>query len=214
MLYVQQSLFGGGRAPDVDATFDGIVRTELAGGAWVDHLGGWLVAPDDVFAALAENLPWRHKMVTMYGRRLPEPRLSSWWRAADGPEPLPVLATMRTALCARYGVAFDSIGFNLYRNGNDSVAWHGDTKGPPVPEPVVAIVSVGEPRQLRLRPRHTCRVDTPAPGARTAAFGHELGHGDLFVMGGTCQREWEHAVPKVRRAGARMSITYRHSGVY
>ena len=135
----------------------------------------------------------------MYERRLPEPRLTWWWTTAGGPEPLPVLAEARGALSDRYGEAFDSIGCNLYRHGADSVAWHGDRHRHTVVNPIVAIVSVGAPRPLRLRRRG---------GGRAMSF--DLGRGDLFVMGGACQHEWEHSVPKVRQAEPRLSITFRH----
>ena len=116
------------------------------------------------------------------------------------PEPLPVLGEIRSLLSNRYDEEFDSIGFNLYRDGNDSVAWHGDRHRHVVVDPVVAIVSVGEPRPLRLRSRG---------GGPSLAW--RLGDGDLFVMGGACQHDWEHTVPKVRHAGPRMSITFRHA---
>ena len=94
---------------------------------------------------------------------------------------------MRRVLSTRYAEAFDSIGFNCYRHGEDSVAWHGDRHRHTIDDPVVAIVSVGAPRPLRLRPRG---------GGRARSF--DLGRGDLFVMGGACQHDWEHCVPKVR----------------
>jgi alkylated DNA repair dioxygenase AlkB len=111
----------------------------------------------------------------------------------------PIIEAMRTALSARYGVTFTSCGCNLYRDGHDSVAWHGDRIRKEVVDPRVAIVSVGEPRKLLLR---------PVGGGGSRAF--RLGHGDLFVMGGSSQRTWQHSVPKVAAAGPRMSITFRH----
>ena len=119
--------------------------------------------------------------------------------AGGRPEPMPILREIRLLLADRYGEPFDSIGFNLYRNGSDSVAWHGDRHRHVVNNPVIAILSVGAPRPLKLRPR-----------GGGASLSWPLGHGDLFVMGGACQHEWEHTVPKVRgTAGARLSITFR-----
>ncbi|MGZ6140748.1 MAG: alpha-ketoglutarate-dependent dioxygenase AlkB, partial [Myxococcaceae bacterium] len=66
-------------------------------------------------------------------------------------------------------------------------------------DPIVALVSLGEPRKLLLRPRG---------GGPSRSF--PLGHGDLLVTGGNAQRTWEHAVPKVARAGPRISIAFRH----
>src|SRR5262249_51308364 len=122
------------------------------------------------------------------------------WRAGGGrPLEPAVLDEMRTALSERYGVLFDSAGFNFYRDGQDSVAWHRDKIPQHIPQPVVALVSLGEPRRFLLRPRG---------GGRSRPF--PLGHGDLLVTGGQTQRTWEHAVLKVAHAGPRISVAFRH----
>ncbi len=198
-MFLQPSLWSVG-----EPALDGmalIERIDLDERSWIDHAPGWLLGSDTVFDTLRLELPWRQRRgVPMYERLVDEPRLTSWWRANAGrPEPLPVLGELRRELSARYSVTFDSIGFNLYRDHADSVAWHGDRHRHHVVDPVVAIVSVGEPRPLRLRPR-----------GGGASRSWDLGHGDLFVMGGACQHDWEHCVPKVRHAGPRLSITYRH----
>jgi alkylated DNA repair dioxygenase AlkB len=197
-LHLQGSLFGT-TEPNVDEAFNGLRRIDLDARSWLDHLPGWLAGEQTVFDHLLENLAWRQRTVTMWERRLPEPRLTSWWTPEQGPEALPILATMRRVLSARYAEAFDSIGFNCYRHGEDSVAWHGDRHRRTIDDPIVAIVSVGAPRPLRIRPRG---------GGTARSF--DLGRGDLFVMGGACQHDWEHGVPKVRTAEPRISITYRH----
>jgi alkylated DNA repair dioxygenase AlkB len=116
----------------------------------------------------------------------------------DGPGH-PLLARMREALTARYGERFERIGLALYRDGNDSVAWHGDYVARELPEAVVATVSLGEPRRFLLR---------PAAGGPSRAY--QLGRGDLIVMGGTCQRTWRHAIPKVSGvAGPRVVVMFR-----
>jgi alkylated DNA repair dioxygenase AlkB len=197
-LHLQGSLLGLGE-PAIDPSFAGLHHIRLDDRTWLDHLPGWLSGDEQVFDQLYHELPWDQRMVTMYDRRLPEPRLTAWWVPSHGPEALPVLAEIRRVLSARYGEAFDSIGYNCYRDGADSVAWHGDRHRETVDDPIVAIVSVGAPRPLRLRPR---------AGGRALSF--DLGRGDLFVMGGACQHDWEHAVPKVRHAEPRISITFRH----
>ncbi len=197
-MYLQGSLLGLGE-PAIDPDFAGIRRIALDDACWLDHLPGWLTGDEVVFDHLHNELSWSHRTVTMYDRRLPEPRLTSWWTPAQGPEPHPVLGEIRSLLSARYGETFDSIGFNCYRDGADSVAWHGDRHRHTVHDPVVVILSVGARRPFRLRPRG---------GGRSRSF--ELGRGDLFVMGGACQHDWEHTVPKVRAAEPRISITYRH----
>ena len=183
----------------MDTSFGGLRRRRLDDRTWIDHAPGWLAGHEEVFARLFHDVDWQHRTVTMYDRRVAEPRLTSWWVPSDGPELLPVLGVARAVLSTRYAESFDSIGFNCYRTGDDSVAWHGDRHRHTVDDPVVAILSVGTPRPLRLRPRG---------GGRSMSF--DLGHGDLFVMGGACQHDWEHCVPKVRHAPPRISITFRH----
>jgi alkylated DNA repair dioxygenase AlkB len=199
-LQWQASLFGDEPAT-FDPTFAGLRRHQLDQHSWVDHQSDWLRGSDTVFAALASSLPWRQREVTMWDRLLPEPRLTHWWDGADGSvAPLPVLAEIRDALTARYGRHFDSVGFNLYRDGRDSVAWHGDRERYTHEQPVVVIVSTGAARNLMLRPR-----------GGGPSVGFRIGHGDLLVMGGACQHDWEHCVPKVAHAdGPRLSIMFRH----
>lgn len=203
---VQGSLFGI-EQPRIGA-LEGAERIELAGGAWVDVLPGWLAGSDVVFQELVDRLIWRQHTVPMYDRLLPEPRLTAWWSSTTGPEPLPVLAVARDALGRYYGRPFSSIGFNLYRDGRDSVAWHGDRLIDRA-DAQVAILSVGQPRVLQLRPAPGCAASA---GARSMSFA--LGEGALLVMGGTCQATWQHSIPKTsRHAGARMSITFRHDSL-
>jgi alkylated DNA repair dioxygenase AlkB len=182
-------------------------RTPLRHGAWIDIRPGWLLGADALFQRLADFVPWRAERRKMYDRVVEVPRLLSFYD--DGDElPDPALASARTALNAHYaaelGEEFRTAGLCLYRDGRDSVAWHGDTIGRgATQDTMVAIISVGAPRALLLRPR-----------GGGVALRHELGHGDLLVMGGSCQRTWEHAVPKTARpAGPRISIQFRPVGV-
>ena len=196
----QRTLFGSVE-PHFDATLAAVARLALDDTTWVDVAPGWLEGADRVFDELVAELPFRQRRgIKMYDRIVDEPRLSAWWSVASGdPEPLPLLRDIRLLLADHYGEPFDSIGFNLYRDGDDSVAWHGDRHRHVVTNPVIAIVSVGAPRPLKLRPR-----------GGGSSLSWPLGNGDLFVMGGACQHDWEHTVPKVRVShGPRLSITFR-----
>jgi len=195
---VQPTLFD--LAPlDLDRTFSRLERIALDATAWVDLVPGWVTGSDVLFRALLETLPWKQRTRYLYDQDRIEPRLTAGWHVDDGPLEPPILEEMRSALSARYGVELGSAGFNLYRDGQDSVAWHRDTIAKRIKDPIVALVSLGEPRRLLLRPRG---------GGTSRAF--PLGHGDLLVTGGDAQRTWEHAVPKVAHAGPRISIAFRH----
>ncbi|MFI6322890.1 alpha-ketoglutarate-dependent dioxygenase AlkB [Nonomuraea sp. NPDC050556] len=175
-------------------------RTDLARGAWIDVRPGWFAGADALFDRLMAAVPWRAERRKMYDRVVDVPRLTKFY---DEGEPLPDrgLEEARDALNAHYGGdPLCTAGLCLYRDGRDSVAWHGDTIGRgAVEDTMVAILSVGTPRTLLLRPR-----------GGGVSLRHELGHGDLLVMGGSCQRTWEHAIPKTARpTGPRISIQFR-----
>jgi alkylated DNA repair dioxygenase AlkB len=186
---------------------DDAERTTLTRGAWVDCRRNWLPGADDVFATLVADVPWRAERRQMYDRVVDVPRLVHTYAAGE-PLPHPTLEKARSALSAHYqpvlGEPFVTAGCCYYRDGRDSVAWHGDTIGRGrTHDTLVAIVSLGDPRRLALRPRG---------GGESLSF--ELGHGDLLVMGGSCQRTWEHAVPKVAHAGPRISVQFRPLNVF
>lgn len=195
----QASLLGAGVEPSCDPSFDGARRRFLGAGAWVDLAYGWVQGADALFERLLTSAPWSTRERPMYDRVVAEPRLStgSW---ASPPAPCGELAD---ALGARYGIDLSAVSANLYRDGRDSVAWHGDTLGRHRDRTVVAIVSLGEPRRLLLRPKG---------GGPSVRF--TPGHGDLLVMGGTCQHTWDHAVPKCAAAGSRISLMFREPGVF
>ncbi|MEV4445354.1 alpha-ketoglutarate-dependent dioxygenase AlkB [Streptomyces mirabilis] len=182
-------------------------RTVLGDGAWIDLMPGWLSGADALFARLVDEVPWRAERRQMYEHVVDVPRLLAYYRAGDA-LPHPILDEARQALSAHYarelGEPFTTAGLCYYRDGRDSVAWHGDRIGRGAREDtMVAILSVGAPRDLLLRPRR---------GGETVR--RPLGHGDLIVMGGSCQRTWEHAIPKTARAaGPRISVQFRPDGV-
>ena len=188
--------------------FSGIERTELSRGAWIDVKRTWLPQADEVFATLVRDVPWRAERRQMYDRVVDVPRLTHTYMIGEE-LPHPVLTEARDALTAHYeselGEPFRTAGCCYYRDGRDSVAWHGDTIGRGrTTDTMVAIVSLGDPRRLHLRPR--------VGGAETIQV--EMGHGDLVVMGGSCQRTWEHSVPKVAHAGPRISVQFRPLNVF
>ena len=175
-------------------------RTPLTRGAWVDVQHGWLAGSAPVFERLLSGVPWREQRRRMYDKTVDVPRLLCFFGEGDA-LPAPVLTRARDLLNAHYAdEPFVTAGMCLYRDGRDSVAWHGDTIGRGATQDVlVAIVSLGAPRPLVLRPRG---------GGSSLRF--ELGHGDLVVMGGSCQRTWEHAIPKTaHQVGPRISVQFR-----
>ena len=206
---VQESLLDMSDEPVLGPLGGSVRRTRLSGGAWVDVRRGWLTGSGEVFGRLLDSVPWRAEKRQMYDRVVAVPRLLCFY-GEDEVLPDPVLTAARSALDAHYraelGEPFRTAGLCLYRDGRDSVAWHGDTIGRGSREDtMVAILSLGTPRPLALRPRGG---GSPVVGGRALRF--EVGHGDLLVKGGSCQRTWEHAVPKTSQAvGPRISVQFR-----
>lgn len=191
----QLGLFGKGAA-SFDGSFADAERTFLPREAWFDYVPGWLRGHEEVFDALVESMRWRQEQREMYDRTVDVPRLYAL--VPNDGEGHPALSAMRQALSTRYAEPFTRISLGYYRNGGDSVAWHGDYVARRLPTALVATVSVGAPRRFLLR---------PTGGGRSLSLA--LGFGDLLVMGGTCQRTWQHSVPKVKRAAPRIAIMFR-----
>ena len=231
----QTSLFGDGPVAG-DPAFATLHRTHLDDDSWVDYAPGWLAGSDELFALLLTRGDWRQRERWMYEKTVAEPRLTAGFSARQPPgvgaaavsdlrmvpgervDDLvpggdrgtgrddagtpPALAAVCDLLGERYGVDFDSIWVNLYRDGADSVAWHGDRNGRTQENPFVVTISLGGRRLFQLRPK----------GTTTVTHRFRPGLGDLLVMGGACQHDWEHCVPKTRRpVQPRMSVTIRHS---
>ena len=182
-------------------------RTPLTRGAWVDVRPGFVTGADELFARLtlggSAGVDWQAERRVMWEREVDTPRLLRFYRAEER-WPDDVLRTAQQVLSEYYlpelGEPFTTAGMCLYRDGRDSVAWHGDKDGRSRTEDtMVAIVSIGAPRTLAMR---------PAGGGQSIRF--QLGHGDLLVMGGSHQRTWEHAVLKTTKpTGPRISIQFR-----
>jgi alkylated DNA repair dioxygenase AlkB len=191
----QLSLLGNGD-PSLEPGWGSLQHMQLDASAWVEYRPSWVQGQQALMDALCTSTTWHQQRREMYDREVAVPRLVANL-PDDGPGH-PLLEQMRSALAARYDMEFPRTGLALYRDGNDSVAWHGDTIARDLPAAVVATVSLGQPRRFLLR---------PAGGGASRAF--RLGWGDLIVMGGSCQRTWRHCIPKLAHADPRLVLMFR-----
>ena len=182
-------------------------RADLGQGAWIDVHRSWIRGADQLFERLVGAVPWRTERRPMYERVVDVPRLMAFYDDGDL-LPDPLLEAARNELSAYYedepGGPLVTAGLCLYRDGRDSVAWHGDTivRGAHA-DTVVAIVSLGTTRALSLR---------RSGGGTSRRI--DMASGDLVVMGGSFQRTWQHAVLKTARpTGPRLSIQFRQRDV-
>lgn len=190
----QASLFGS-VAVSFDGAYSELRRIDLDDQAWLDYCPMWLSGDESLFDDLVELADWRQPVVRMYDREVLTPRLVARFE----PDLHPSIFPMIDSLSERYGVRLDQMSAGWYRDGNDSVAYHGDRIARDRPRSVLATVSLGSPRRFLIRPKD-------GGSGRSLS----LGHGDLVVMGGSCQRTWEHGVPKVSSAGGRIALMFRH----
>jgi alkylated DNA repair dioxygenase AlkB len=193
----QGTLLGAGE-PSIVAS-EPFVRLHLDDRSWVDLARGWLAGSDTLLDALIDTVDWTQGRRWMYDRMVDDPRLSRWY-PADETAPHPACDVIKAALEDRYAVELGAVGLNYYRDGRDSVAPHRDRELRELDDTIVAIVTLGAKRPFLLRPRGGGRSRDLSPAS-----------GDLVVMGGRTQMDWEHAVPKVARAGPRISATWRWS---
>ena len=189
----QPSLLGVAEA-GFDAAFGGAERRELGSGAWLELVPGWARGADELFDLVLDTATWQESERPMYDRVVAVPRLYT----GPWPDAPAIVRDMAAALARRYGTTLDAVSANLYRDGNDSVAWHGDRVGRHRTHSTVAILTLGEARRFLLRPKG---------GGGSIAY--DPAPGDLLVLGGTCQATWEHCVPKRAHAGPRISVMFR-----
>jgi alkylated DNA repair dioxygenase AlkB len=191
---VQGSLFGF--APvSFDEDFSELRRIQLDDDAWLDYCPMWLSGDENLFTTLVDAAEWSQPVVRMYDREVLTPRLVA--RVEHGVHP--VVPQIIDSLSESYAIRMDQVSAGWYRDGNDSVAYHGDRIARERPRSIVATISLGAARRFLIRPQG---------GGHAQSF--SLGHGDLVVMGGSCQRTWEHAVPKVSSADPRIALMFRH----
>ena len=165
---------------------------------------------DDFFSGLHSTTPWEEHSIKLFGKLVPEPRLSTWHAEADLPyaysgvprTPHPwiePLMTLRRACEAHTGQSFNGALLNLYRSGKDAMGWHSDDEAVNGPNPVIASVSLGAERRFDFRHKETREVISVV-----------LPHGSLLVMSGSCQTNWLHRIAKTnRQIEPRINVTFR-----
>lgn len=187
-----------------------VERVQLDEHSWVDVYRGWLSGADHLYESLLGGVAWQSSKLFRYDHWVEERRLGAMWTRGR-PLPDPALAGVHKGLQRQYGVEFGGFGLLHYRDGSDGQAFHRDTDMKWLDNTIIGVLSLGAQRPWQLRPRavkHTLAADAPGKGAT-----HDImpGPGDLLVMGGRCQSDWEHSVPYLpsRRVGTRISLQWR-----
>jgi alkylated DNA repair dioxygenase AlkB len=208
-MMIEQALFPLADTPDpdlgrtgglpvaVDEAFATAARIQLDDTSWVDHVQGWLAGDAELMAALMKQADWEQRSRWMYTRMVTEPRLTAEYPViADAP--LPVLHYLTGVLSAHYERPYARLWMNWYRDNNDGTGWHADRPQNQLDETVIPVLSLGATRRFLIRPQ--------GGGPSTAVVAHG---GDLVVMGGRCQKDFEHSVPRQKQyAAARLSLNF------
>lgn len=193
--------------PSPDAVVE---RVQLDDTSWVDVSRGWLEGADELFDALLAGVAWQPSKIFRFEKWVEERRLGSFW-ARGRPLPHPDLAGVHKSLQKAYGATFDGFGIIQYRNAGDGQAFHRDTDMRYLDDTIIAVLTLGAQRPWLLRPR-TARHSMDAMEYGKGAT-HDLAPagGDLIVMGGACQQNWEHSVPYLNKlgVGVRISLQWR-----
>ena len=187
----------GGLPVAADEAFATATRIALDATSWIDYVQGWLAGDGELMAMLTEQAGWEQRSRWMYTRTVTEPRLTAEYPViADAPQP--VLHYLAEILSAHYGRTYTRLWMNWYRDNNDGTGWHPDRPQNQLDEAVIPVLSLGATRRFLIRPA--------GGGASRTITAHG---GDLVVMGGRCQRDYEHSVPKQKQpAGARLSLNF------
>jgi alkylated DNA repair dioxygenase AlkB len=188
------------------------VNVPLALGAWLEIEPGWIPGPeaDRLLVALRDGLAWEQREIVLYGKRIMQPRLIAWGgerayrysgQTLEARPLAPPLLPVLEAVQVRTHVPFNHVLVNRYRDGLDSMGFHADDEAELGENPQVATVSLGATRSFVLRPRR---------GRDLEPLRYDLPHGSLLIMGGTCQRQYHHGIPKQPSVrDERISLTFR-----
>lgn len=185
-----------------------VERIDLGRGSWVDVARGFLTDADEVHRAVGEATRWSPERTFHYDHWKESNRLGAAWRRGD-PVAHPVLLDAHRWLQHRYGVRFEGFALVRYRDGGDGQGFHRDREMTFLDDTVIAVLTLGATRPWLLRPRE----HRDQHGLENRGATHDLApaSGDLLVMGGRCQADWEHSVAPVRGrpVGDRISLQWR-----
>lgn len=168
--------------------------------------------PDVILRELAEAVDWRSQEIVVWGRAVAQPRLIAWvgdpgcrysYSGIDL-EPAswsPLLAELRDRVSRAAGAEFNSVLLNYYRDHRDSMGYHSDDEPELGRQPIIASLSLGEPRRFLMKHRYDKTLETVRL---------DLASGSLLLMKGSTQHYWKHALPKrARPCGPRINLTFR-----
>jgi alkylated DNA repair dioxygenase AlkB len=174
-------------------------RIQLDETSWVEHVSGWLFQSEQLLKTLRESAEWEQRKRWMFTKSVEEPRLTAEYRSL--PDAPLQLRTIASALSERYRITYDSAWLNLYRDHSDSTGWHADRSSSRRTQRIVPVLSLGATRRFLIRRRD---------GGPSTTF--VVQDGDVIAMGGRCQKDWMHCVPKESRpAGLRISVNFASS---
>ncbi len=197
------------------------MRRALNDGAWLDLRPAWLDAceAERAFELLRTELRWEQREIILFGKAVLQPRLIAWAGAlpyrysGQTLEPRPATLFTRELLervIQTTGSSFNHVLINRYRNGEDSMGMHSDSEPELGRDPVVATLSLGATRSFQLGGRVPIPPASATPPTRAQTLRFELTSGSLLTMGGTCQRDYRHGIPKTKKPiGERISLTFR-----
>jgi alkylated DNA repair dioxygenase AlkB len=195
---VQEQDPAGDARVEFDNDFAHIERHDLDEDSWIEVVPRLIREPGRLFAQLLRDLDWSQRQRWAYNRKVDEPRLTADYPRVEAAPSL-ALRMLAQRFSRAYGISYDGVWVNLYRDERDSTGWHGDWITCKRDICTVPVLTLGHPRRFLVKPR---------AGGRSIRFIPQSG--DLIVMRGRCQADWRHAVPKQAvAAAARISVNFQ-----
>ncbi|HWB75529.1 MAG TPA: alpha-ketoglutarate-dependent dioxygenase AlkB [Nannocystaceae bacterium] len=175
-----------------------VERIALDDASWLDVVRGFASDTDATFAWMVDHVRWQQNTEIRGGRKVDDPRLYGGLSRAEA-DADPMFRFTRLILDARYRVQLTGPALVYYRDGRDSMGFHRDDEMRWVDHTIIAGLAFGATRPLQL----VARSGGPVTSVDIAA-------GDLYVMGGRCQADWYHGVPKIPEGcGPKISAVWR-----
>jgi alkylated DNA repair dioxygenase AlkB len=160
---------------------------------------------------------FKQNQINLYGRKN-VPRLEAWYGTWDYPyskgvvlkaAPMPdyLQAVIEKVAKAGFG-SYNAVLINRYRDGNDYISAHSDDDYGD-PEPTIPSLTLGAARPFRL-----AKIISGSKLDKVTTVEFLPGHGDLIVMRGRTNAEWQHWIPKTAKAvGERINLTFRNKSM-
>ncbi len=165
---------------------------------------------DDFYNYLLTEIPWRPDEAVIFGKLIETKRKIAWYgdesfeytysgRTKRALSWTPQLLALKEACENLTGEKYNSCLLNLYHDGSEGMAWHGDGEKDLKKNGAIASLTFGAERKFAFKHKATKeKVEL------------QLSHGSLLVMKDETQSHWLHRLPPTKKVSSpRINLTFR-----